>query len=168
MSNRFFFLIFITLYTHGILHIEIKRINNGQYRKKNTPYSHVLTIAKCFEIIFSICLRIPPTFMAISLSMFQIDISLHGVLSLCEGCNVIIIQREVLILMQIKLMIFINSNTIVAIYSSIICMLGLNSGTWLEFSCRSILKMLKSYTRTAYIVFTFLKDFNNLSTKNHK
>lgn len=110
----------------------------------------------------------PPTFMAISLSMFQIDISLHGVLSLCEGCNVIIIQREVLILMQIKLMIFINSNTIVAIYSSIICMLGLNSGTWLEFSCRSILKMLKSYTRTAYIVFTFLKDFHNLSTKNHK
>lgn len=28
--------------------------------KKNTPYSHVLTIAICFEIIFSICLRIPP------------------------------------------------------------------------------------------------------------
>lgn len=146
MSNRFFFLIFITLYTHGILHIEIKRINNGQYRKKNTPYSHVLTIAKCFENIFYMSENPPPTFMAISLSMFQIDISLHGVLSLCEGCNVIIIQREVLILMQIKLMIFINSNTIVAIYSSIICMLGLNSGTWLEF-------FLSQYFKNAEVIY---------------
>lgn len=144
MSNRFFFLIFITLYTHGILHIEIKRINNGQYRKKNTPYSHVLTIAKCFEIIFSICLRIPP------LSWLYLYVSNRYFpawsLAFCEGCNVIIIQREVLILMQIKLMIFINSNTIVAIYSSIICMLGLNSGTWLEF-------FLSQYFKNAEVIY---------------
>lgn len=87
----------------------------------------------------------PPNFHGY-ISMFQIDISLHGVLSLCEGCNVIIIQREVLILMQIKLMIFINSNTIVAIYSSIICMLGLNSGTWLEF-------FLSQYFKNAEVIY---------------
>lgn len=143
MSNRFFFLIFITLYTHGILHIEIKRINNGQYRKKKHTLQSCSHNSKMFWDNIFYMSENPPTFMAISL--FQIDISLHGVLSLCEGCNVIIIQREVLILMQIKLMIFINSNTIVAIYSSIICMLGLNSGTWLEF-------FLSQYFKNAEVI----------------
>lgn len=144
MSNRFFFLIFITLYTHGILHIEIKRINNGQYRKKKHTLQSCSHNSKMFWDNIFYMSENPPTFMAISL--FQIDISLRGVLSLCEGCNVIIIQREVLILMQIKLMIFINSNTIVAIYSSIICMLGLNSGTWLEF-------FLSQYFKNAEVIY---------------
>lgn len=154
MSNRFF-LIFITLYTHGILHIEIKRINNGQYRKKNTPYSHVLTIAKRFEIILFICLRIPHFHGYISLPMFQIFPCMEPFF--CgEGCNVIIIQTKVPTLMQYKLMNFINSNTIVTIYNSIICMLGLNSGSWLEFFSAQYFTNAKVTYK--YSIFTLLKE----------
>lgn len=154
MSNRFF-LIFITLYTHGILHIEIKRINNGQYRKKIHTLQSCSHNSKTFwdNIVY---MSENPPLSWIYLSSYVSDISLHGAFFCGEGCNVIIIQTKVLTLMQYKLMNFINSNTIVTIYNSIICMLGLNTGSWLEFFSAQYFTNAKVTYK--YSIFTLLKE----------